>query len=178
MYLNGGMLLFLGVFEWLSLKFDIPWSTYNTKFLQLFFVSTLLYVDLKLSQLERPDWQQPCSVLENCRLFGIILLLQYHLLFFLWWYIYLGLSTSDCVRAEPVIYKKLESSSDEVALLRAYVGDRPTWRNPRHPWRSDSIFKLRGVPTLILWEDGAIKARLEDHEAHLDHKIDTLVSGN
>lgn len=59
------MLLFLGVFEWLSLKFDIPWSTYNTKFLQLFFVSTLLYVDLKLSQLERPDWQQPCYVLEN-----------------------------------------------------------------------------------------------------------------
>ncbi|GFZ00659.1 thioredoxin superfamily protein [Actinidia rufa] len=36
----------------------------------------------------------------------------------------------DCVRAEPVIYKKLEASSDDVALLRAYVGDRPTWRNP------------------------------------------------
>ncbi|KAL3004195.1 hypothetical protein AAZX31_08G149300 [Glycine max] len=36
----------------------------------------------------------------------------------------------DCVRAEPVIYKKLEASSDEISLLRAYVGDRPTWRNP------------------------------------------------
>ncbi|KAI3448929.1 hypothetical protein Pfo_005594 [Paulownia fortunei] len=84
----------------------------------------------------------------------------------------------DCVRAEPVIYKKLEASSDDVALLRAYVGDRPTWRNPQHPWRADSRFKLRGVPTLIRWEDGAIKARLEDHEAHLERKIDTLLSGN
>ncbi|PIN02227.1 hypothetical protein CDL12_25255 [Handroanthus impetiginosus] len=84
----------------------------------------------------------------------------------------------DCVRAEPVIYKKLEASADDVALLRAYVGDRPTWRNPQHPWRSDSRFKLKGVPTLIRWEDGAMKARLEDHEAHLEHKIDALLSGS
>ncbi|XP_073129698.1 thioredoxin-like protein Clot [Henckelia pumila] len=84
----------------------------------------------------------------------------------------------DCVRAEPVIYKKLEASSDNVALLRAYVGDRPTWRNHHHPWRTDSTFKLKGVPTLIRWEDDAIKARLEDHEAHLEHKINTLLSEN
>ncbi|KAL7083537.1 hypothetical protein ACP275_14G170000 [Erythranthe tilingii] len=84
----------------------------------------------------------------------------------------------DCVRAEPVIYKKLESSPDDVVLLRAYVGDRPTWRNPVHPWRTDSSFKLRGVPTLIRWEDGAVKARLEDHEAHIEPKIEALLSGN
>lgn len=85
---------------------------------------------------------------------------------------------SDCVRAEPVIYKKLEASSDDVALLRAYVGDRPTWRNPQHPLRVDSTFKLKGVPTLILWENNAIKGRLEDHEAHVEHKIDALLTGN
>ncbi|KAL0411295.1 UNVERIFIED_CONTAM: Thioredoxin-like protein Clot [Sesamum latifolium] len=84
----------------------------------------------------------------------------------------------DCVRAEPVIYKKLEASPDNVALLRAYVGDRPTWRNPQHPFRSDSRFSLKGVPTLILWEDGAVKGRLEDHEAHVENKIDALLSGN
>ncbi|GLT87773.1 hypothetical protein SLE2022_058350 [Rubroshorea leprosula] len=83
----------------------------------------------------------------------------------------------DCVRAEPVIYKKLEASSDDVALLRAYVGDRPTWRNPNHPWRVDPRFKLTGVPTLISWENDTIKGRLEDHEAHLEDKIDALVSG-
>ncbi|KAK3009879.1 hypothetical protein RJ639_011223 [Escallonia herrerae] len=83
----------------------------------------------------------------------------------------------DCVRAEPVIYKKLEASSDDVALLRAYVGDRPTWRNPQHPWRVDSKFKLKGVPTLIRWENDSVKGRLEDYEAHLGHKIDALVAG-
>ncbi|GJS42580.1 thioredoxin-like protein Clot [Tanacetum coccineum] len=63
----------------------------------------------------------------------------------------------DCVRAEPVILKKLESSSDDVALLRAYAGDIPTWRNPHHPWRVDSKFKLKGVLTLTLWENGEVK---------------------
>ncbi|KAF4360637.1 thioredoxin-like protein Clot [Cannabis sativa] len=84
----------------------------------------------------------------------------------------------DCVRAEPVIYKKLEATSNDVVLLRAYVGDRPTWRTPLHPWRVDSKFKLTGVPTLILWENDAIKGRLEDHEAHLENKIDALLAGN
>ncbi|XWS45679.1 hypothetical protein CRYUN_Cryun14cG0000600 [Craigia yunnanensis] len=86
----------------------------------------------------------------------------------------------DCIRAEPVIYKKLEleASVEDVALLRAYVGDRPTWRNPQHPWRVDSTFKLTGVPTLFHWdwENDAIRARLEDHEAQLEHKIDALLS--
>ncbi|KAK8683052.1 hypothetical protein V6N13_039122 [Hibiscus sabdariffa] len=84
----------------------------------------------------------------------------------------------DCVRAEPVIYKKLEATAWDVVLLRAYVGDRPTWRNPQHPWRVDSTFKLTGVPTLVLWDskNHAIAARLEDHEAHLEHKIDELLS--
>ncbi|KAF9665413.1 hypothetical protein SADUNF_Sadunf16G0120000 [Salix dunnii] len=84
----------------------------------------------------------------------------------------------DCVRAEPVILKKLEALPDDVALLRAYVGDRPTWRNPQHPWRVDSRFKLTGVPTLISWENDAVKGRLEDYEAHLEHKISALVSVN
>ncbi|XP_010265834.1 PREDICTED: thioredoxin-like protein Clot [Nelumbo nucifera] len=79
----------------------------------------------------------------------------------------------DCVRAEPVIYKKLEASSANVALLRGFVGDRPTWRNPNHPWRVDSRFKLKGVPTLVSWENGAITGRLEDHEAHVEHKINS-----
>ncbi|XP_047163999.1 thioredoxin-like protein Clot [Vigna umbellata] len=82
----------------------------------------------------------------------------------------------DCVRAEPVIYRKLEASSDDIALLRVYVGDRPTWRNPQHPWRVDPIFKLTGVPTLIRWENDTVKCRLEDHEAHVESKIEALVA--
>ncbi|KAI3984318.1 hypothetical protein MKX01_011272 [Papaver californicum] len=82
----------------------------------------------------------------------------------------------DCVRAEPVIYKKLEESSSDVLLLRAYVGDRPTWRTPNHPWRTDSRFNLKGVPTLVRWENGSVQGRLEDHEAHVQSKIETLLS--
>lgn len=73
-----------------------------------------------------------------------------------------------------MIYKKLEKSPDEVALLRAYAGDRHTSNNSHHPWRTDSRFNVRDVPTLILWEHDAVKARLEDYEAHAECKIDAL----
>eukprot|EP01018_Ginkgo_biloba_P032992 Gb_25405 [translate_table: standard] len=81
----------------------------------------------------------------------------------------------DCVRAEPVIYKTLEKTEKNVTLLRAYAGDRPTWRNPSHPWRVDERFKLKGLPTLIRWNNGAVAARLEDNEAHIEVRISKLL---
>lgn len=83
---------------------------------------------------------------------------------------------ADCVRAEPVIYRVVDGFEKPVTLLRVYVGDRPTWRNPEHALRKDSRFALKGVPTLIKWENGGITGRLEDHEAHVEEKVRKLVS--
>ncbi|KMZ68235.1 Thioredoxin domain-containing protein [Zostera marina] len=82
----------------------------------------------------------------------------------------------DCVVSEPVIYKKLEDSSADVVLLRAFVGDRATWRTHTHPFRNDPDFKLTGVPTLIRWENDKIIARLEDYQACVEKKIDGLLA--
>ncbi|KAL1206411.1 Thioredoxin-like protein Clot [Cardamine amara subsp. amara] len=84
----------------------------------------------------------------------------------------------DCVRAEPVINKILEESTEEVNLIRAYAGDRPTWRNPAHPWRVDPRFKLTGVPTLVRWDGDSVKGRLEDHQAHLPRLILPLLASS
>jgi len=81
----------------------------------------------------------------------------------------------DCVRAEPIIYKAVNESASPVTLVRVYVGDRPTWRSPDHPLRSDERFHLKGVPTLIRWENGAIAGRLEDYEADKEMKIKQLM---
>jgi len=83
----------------------------------------------------------------------------------------------DCNVAEPVIYERLEAlpRGRDAVLLRAYVGDKPTWRDPAHPWRVDPRFALRGVPTLIRWEGAAAAARLGDDEAHLKDKVDALL---
>ncbi|XP_078438258.1 thioredoxin superfamily protein [Wolffia australiana] len=81
----------------------------------------------------------------------------------------------DCNVAEPVIYKKLEATAEEVVMLRAFVGDRPTWRSAGHPFREDPVLKIKGVPTLILWDNDAIAGRLEDYEAHRPGKIDALL---
>jgi hypothetical protein len=80
--------------------------------------------------------------------------------------------------AEPVIYEKLEAvQGRDVLLLRAFVGDKPTWRDPAHPWRVDPRFRLTGVPTLLRWDagKGAAVGRLEDDEANVAHKIDALL---
>ncbi|KAJ3696614.1 hypothetical protein LUZ61_000319 [Rhynchospora tenuis] len=82
----------------------------------------------------------------------------------------------DCNVAEPIIYQKLETANNDIALLKVYVGDRPTWRNPNHRFRVDPRFRLQGVPTLIRWENDGITGRLEDYEAHVETKIDALLS--
>lgn len=74
-----------------------------------------------------------------------------------------------------MIYKLANESESPVTLVRVYVGDRPTWRTPDHPLRCDERFKLKGVPTLIRWENGAITGRLEDYEAHKEMKIKQLM---
>lgn len=87
----------------------------------------------------------------------------------------------DCNVAEPVIYSKLEDAVQEgrdVLLLRAFVGDKPTWRDPAHPWRADPRFRLKGVPTLLRWDSskGAAVGRLEDDEANLPDKIHQILN--
>ncbi|KAL0771614.1 hypothetical protein Bca101_036765 [Brassica carinata] len=84
--------------------------------------------------------------------------------------------SNHCVRAEPVIYKTLEESAEEVNVIRAYAGDRPTWRNPVHPWRVDPRFKVTGVPTLVRWDGDSVKGRLEDHQAHVPNLIRPLLA--
>ncbi|CAM0957982.1 unnamed protein product [Alopecurus aequalis] len=83
----------------------------------------------------------------------------------------------DCNVAEPVIYSKLDALGRDVLLLRAFVGDKPTWRDPAHPWRVGPRFRLKGVPTLLRWDSlkGAAVARLEDDEAGVADKIDALL---
>ncbi|KAG0467370.1 hypothetical protein HPP92_018950 [Vanilla planifolia] len=82
----------------------------------------------------------------------------------------------DCNVAEPVILQKLSDAAGDVALLKAFVGDRPTWKDPSNPFRADLRFKLHGVPTLIRWENAAVSGRLEDYEAHVESKIDALLA--
>ncbi|XP_047068954.1 thioredoxin-like protein Clot [Lolium rigidum] len=84
----------------------------------------------------------------------------------------------DCNVAEPVIYSKLDAlEGRDVVLLRAFVGDKPTWRDPAHPWRVDPRFRLTGVPTLLRWDasKGEATARLGDDEAGVADKIDALL---
>jgi Eukaryotic protein of unknown function (DUF953) len=78
--------------------------------------------------------------------------------------------------AEPIIYRRLEVANSDIAVLKVYVGDRMTWRNPSHRFRVDPWFRIQGVPTLIRWENDGITGRLEDYEAHVDSKIDALLS--
>ncbi|GAQ81188.1 hypothetical protein KFL_000730250 [Klebsormidium nitens] len=83
----------------------------------------------------------------------------------------------DCVRGEPEILKSLAASSKHINLLRVYVGDRPTWRDPSHPLRTDPKLSqfIRGVPSLVSWgSDGPLKS-LGDQEAQDQELVRQLV---
>jgi len=79
------------------------------------------------------------------------------------------------VKAEPIIYQQVNEADKPVTLVRVFVGDKATWRRPEHRLRKDKRLKLKGVPTLIRWENGSITGRLEDYEADDDKKIKRLM---
>ena len=43
------------------------------------------------------------------------------------------------------------------------VGDRPTWKNPAHPFRHDTSLKLSGIPTLMHWTEDGPSLRVDSH---------------
>jgi len=47
--------------------------------------------------------------------------------------------------------------------LKLYVfiaGDRPTWKNPEHKFRKNPLLKIKGVPTLGLFDGKKLSASL------------------
>ncbi|KAF8978097.1 ribosomal 40S subunit protein S24B [Entomortierella lignicola] len=56
----------------------------------------------------------------------------------------------DCVKSEPIIEERF-SKLDNVVFVDAPVGDRPTWKDPNHPYRHDKVVKIQFVPTLVHW---------------------------
>ncbi|CAG9460739.1 unnamed protein product [Pedinophyceae sp. YPF-701] len=58
----------------------------------------------------------------------------------------------DCARS-------LHAAEEEVVgaggtLLLVFVGDRDTWRNPKHPLRMDPDLRVTGLPTMMRWGAG------------------------
>lgn len=62
------------------------------------------------------------------------------------------------------------------ALLQ--VGPRLLWKSPDHPLRKDSVLQLKGIPTLIHWQDNGQGRRLgkELEEAQTEDEADRLVA--
>mmetsp|Transcript_18635 Transcript_18635/g.56285 ORF Transcript_18635/g.56285 Transcript_18635/m.56285 type:complete len:514 (+) Transcript_18635:178-1719(+) len=64
-------------------------------------------------------------------------------------------------------------------LLQVLVGDRPTWKSPDHPFRTDMRLHIGGVPTLLHWTSDGAGARLgsELERAPTTEAAKQLVSG-
>eukprot|EP00897_Mesotaenium_endlicherianum_P010489 jgi/Mesen1/9469/ME000063S08924 len=76
----------------------------------------------------------------------------------------------DCRAADPVISKVFGTSPRNMTLVRVYVGDKPTWKDPLNPFRS-TPYRVTGVPTLARWESGKIaEGALGDLQAQ-DEKL-------
>ncbi|XP_022916106.2 thioredoxin domain-containing protein 17-like [Onthophagus taurus] len=57
----------------------------------------------------------------------------------------------DCVRALPVIEAGLSQAPENSHFIYVEVGDRPTWKDPKCPFRTDKKTNLMVLPTLLRW---------------------------
>ncbi|XP_065663715.1 thioredoxin domain-containing protein 17 isoform X2 [Hydra vulgaris] len=57
----------------------------------------------------------------------------------------------DCVRADPVIEKCITKMNQDDVFIYCVVGDRPTWKDPLSPFRTDPKLLLKAIPTLVKW---------------------------
>ncbi|XP_011698699.1 PREDICTED: thioredoxin domain-containing protein 17-like [Wasmannia auropunctata] len=59
----------------------------------------------------------------------------------------------DCVEAEPYIENgfKAISKVETILLVIVEVGDRPFWKDPNCPFRTNVHSKLKVLPTLARW---------------------------
>ena len=67
----------------------------------------------------------------------------------------------DCTRAEPVI-DEVFGSLDCVFLEFNVI--RENYRSEEYPYRTDQRIQLKCVPTLILWKNNGVIARLNDSQ--------------
>ena len=73
----------------------------------------------------------------------------------------------DCIAAKPLIEKCVEMIVKEEAaiVLIGIVLPRESWvGRSDHPFKKDAVFKARGVPTMLLWQDGQILLRIDDQK--------------
>ncbi|KAF9901842.1 Thioredoxin domain-containing protein 17 [Lobosporangium transversale] len=77
----------------------------------------------------------------------------------------------DCVKAGPVVAGRF-SKLDNVVLIDAPVGDRPTWKDMSHPYRHDKVIKISAVPTLVHWNT---KSQLVENDCEDVNKLDRFL---
>ncbi|KAF9350100.1 Thioredoxin domain-containing protein 17 [Mortierella sp. AD094] len=77
----------------------------------------------------------------------------------------------DCVTAGPIVQERF-SKLDNVVFVDAPVGDRPTWKDPNHPYRHDKVVKISAVPTLVHWNT---KSQLVENDCEDLAKLDEFL---
>ena len=80
----------------------------------------------------------------------------------------------DCVRADPVIKKVMGETKDSVLLVVSC--DRAEYRDPNYVYRTDEVIRLTCVPTLMNWNNPAI--RLNDSQSRREDLVRELVLGD
>jgi len=86
----------------------------------------------------------------------------------------------DCERVNGVV-ERLVASKTNATLLVCHVGDRPSWKDARHPFRTNPELRLTGIPTLMRWSrtgapmhDFRLGSELETSETQ--ETVEVLVS--
>ncbi|CAK9812287.1 Thioredoxin domain-containing protein 17 [Anthophora quadrimaculata] len=79
----------------------------------------------------------------------------------------------DCVKAEPTIEEGFKTAPEGTHFVEVQVGDRPFWKDSNCPFRTNSITKLKVLPTLAKWDT---QKRLEGSQCSQLDLIEMLLT--
>ncbi|XP_005099707.1 thioredoxin domain-containing protein 17 [Aplysia californica] len=79
----------------------------------------------------------------------------------------------DCRNADPVLRRHLSRLPSDAQVIFCYVGDRPQWKDQNNSFRTDPVYKLTSVPTVI---NMATKDRLVEGQCIEDKLVKTFFS--
>mmetsp|Transcript_11392 Transcript_11392/g.16820 ORF Transcript_11392/g.16820 Transcript_11392/m.16820 type:complete len:126 (-) Transcript_11392:1517-1894(-) len=81
----------------------------------------------------------------------------------------------DCERAEPFIKAAFDKLQERTVLI-CEVGPREAWKNnPDNPYRKHPKTKVKGVPTLVRYENAREMIRLEEARLTNQSILDEVV---
>lgn len=77
----------------------------------------------------------------------------------------------DCEMAKDIVYNSFENAKKGSILLEIRVGNRDYWKNPENEFRTDSLFYVDNIPTIMRYDGNNRSSHFLSENSCRDQKL-------